>query len=95
MPESLQALSREIMAQADKLDPVDEKVLEELNRRLINVRRVMANERINQYRFLQEEAQQIGDSESIAAYQGEVVKLTQLLLALDLAFKKISLKRFN
>jgi DNA primase len=95
LPESLQALSRDLLVQVDKLDPVDEKVLEELNRRLINVRRVMANEKINQYRFLQEEAQQLGDSESVVAYQGEVVKLAQLLHVLDLALKKISLKRFN
>jgi DNA primase len=95
LPESLQALSRELMVQADKLDPVDEKLLEELNRGLIKVRRLMANEKINQYRFLIEEAQQIGDSESVVKYQSEVSKLMQLLHALDLALKKISLKRFN
>jgi DNA primase len=95
LPESLQVLSRELLAQVDKLDPVEEKVLEELSRGLINVRRVMAKEKINQYRFLQEEAQQIGDPESVTKYQGEVVKLAQLLLALDLAFKKLSLKRLK
>jgi hypothetical protein len=95
LPESLQALSRELLVQADKLDPVDEKVLEELNRGLIKVRRLMAKEKINQYRFLIEEAQQAGDIESVVKYQNEVSKLMQLLHALDLALKKMSLKRFN
>jgi DNA primase len=93
LPESLQALSRELMVQVDKLDPVDEKVLEELNRGLIKVRRLVAKEKINQYRFLIEEAQQSGDVEAVAKCQNEVAKLIQLLHVLDLAFKKISLKR--
>jgi hypothetical protein len=95
LPESLQALSRELMVQADKLDPVDEKLLEELNRGLIKVRRLMAKEKINQYRFLIEEAQQTGDIESVVKYQNEVSRLMQLIHALDLALKKISLKRLN
>jgi DNA primase len=95
LPESLQALSRELLVQVDKLDPVDEKVLEELNRGLIKVRRLMAKEKINQYRFLIEEAQQIGDVESVVKYQNEVSKLIQLLHALDLALKKMSLKRLK
>jgi DNA primase len=95
LPESLQALSRELMVQADKLDPVDEKLLEELNRGLIKVRRIMAKEKINQYRFLIEEAQQVEDIESVVKYQNEVSKLIQLIHALDLALKKMSLKRFN
>jgi len=95
LPESLQALSRELLVQVDKLDPVDEKLLEELNRGLIKVRRLMAKEKINQYRFLIEEAQQAGDIESVVKYQNEVSKLMQLLHTLDLAFKKMSSKRFN
>ena len=95
LPESLQALSRELLVQVDKLDPVDEKVLEELNRGLIKVRRLTAKEKINQYRFLIEEAQQAGDFESVVKYQNEVSKLMQLLHALDLALKKMSLKRLK
>ncbi|MCJ7434163.1 MAG: DNA primase [Anaerolineales bacterium] len=93
LPESLQALSRELLVQVDKLDPVDEKVLEELHRGLIKVRRLMAKEKINQYRFLIEEAQQAEDAESVVKYQNEVSKLMQLMHALDLALKKVSLKR--
>jgi hypothetical protein len=95
LPESLQALSRELLAQVDKLDPVEEKVLEELNRGLIKVRRLMAKEKINQYRFLIEEAQQASDAESVVKYQNEVSKLMQLMRALDLALKKMSLKRLK
>jgi len=95
LPESLQALSRELLIRVDKLDPVDEKALEELNRGLIKVRRLMAKEKINQYRFLIEEAQQAADAESVVKYQNEVSKLMQLIHALDVALKKVSLKRLK
>jgi len=94
LPESLQGLSRELMTQTEKLDPVEEKLLEELLRGVIKLRRVAAGENLNQLRFLQEEAHQAGDLRA-ASYQSLVLQHTKLLRDLDQANQKISLKRLQ
>jgi DNA primase len=92
LPESLRGLSRELLAQTEKLDPVEEKLLEELLRGVIKLRRVAAGENLNQLHFLQEEAQQTGDLRA-ASYQDLVLQHTRLLRDLDQAYRKMSLKR--
>jgi DNA primase len=92
LPESLRGLSHELLAQTERLDPVDEKVLEELLRGAIKLRRVMAGENLNQLRFLQEDAQQTGDLRA-TSYQDLVLQHTRLLRDLDQAYYKMSLKR--
>jgi len=94
LPESLRGLSRELLAQTEKLDPVDERILEELLRGAIKLRRVTAGENLNQLRFLQEDAQQIGDLRA-TSYQDLVLKHTRLLRDLDQAYHKMSLKRLE
>jgi DNA primase len=94
LPESLRGLSRELLAQTEKLDPVEEKLLEELFRAVIKLRRAAAGEHLNQLRFLQEEAQQSGDLRA-ASYQGLVLQHTRLLRDLDQANRKLSLKRLE
>ena len=94
VPESLQGLSRELAAQAEKLERADEKLLEELLRGVIKLRRVAAGENLNQLRFLQEEAHQGGDLRA-ASYQDLVLQHTRLLRDLDQAFRKMSLKRLD
>jgi DNA primase len=47
MPVSLQGLSRELVAQAEKLERAEEKLLEELLRGVIKLRRVTAGENLN------------------------------------------------
>ena len=94
MPVSLQGLSRELVAQAEKLERAEEKLLEELLRGVIKLRRVTAGENLNQLRFLQEEAHQGGDLRA-ASYQGLVLQHTRLLRDLDQAFRKMSLKRMD
>jgi len=94
LPESLRGLSHELLAQTEKLDPLDEKILEELLRGAIKLRRVTAGENLNQLRFLQEDAQQIGDLRA-ASYQDLVLKHTRLLRDLDQAYRKMSLKRLE
>jgi DNA primase len=94
LPESLRGLSGELLAQTEKLDPVDEKILEELLRGAIKLRRVTAGENLNQLRFLQEDAQQVGDLRT-ASYQELVLKHTRLLRDLDQAYRKMSLKRLE
>ncbi|MEO5887516.1 MAG: toprim domain-containing protein, partial [Anaerolineales bacterium] len=94
MPVSLQGLSRELVAQAEKLERAEEKLLDELLRGVIKLRRVAAGENLNQLRFLQEEAHQGGDLRA-ASYQGLVLQHTRLLRDLDQAFRKMSLKRMD
>jgi len=94
LPESLQSLSRELLAQTEKIDLMDEKLLEELLRGVIKLRRVAAGENLNQLRFLQEEAQQSDDTRA-SFYQDVVLKHTRLLRDLDQAHRKMSQKRME
>jgi hypothetical protein len=94
LPESLHGLSRELMSQTSKLDPVEEKLLEELLRGVIKLRRVAAGENLNQLRFLQEEAGQAGDLRA-ASYQDLVLQHTKLLRDLDQAHHKMSLRQLE
>jgi hypothetical protein len=94
LPESLRVLSRELLAQTETLEPVEEKLMEELLRGVIKLRRNAAGENLNQLRFLQEDAQQTGDLRA-ASYQDLVLKHTRLLRDLDKAYGKMSLKRLE
>jgi len=94
LPESLQSLMQDLSAQADKPELLDEKLLEELLRGVIKLRRVAAVENLNQLRFLQEEAHQSGDLRA-ASYQGLVLQHTRLLRDLDQAYRRMTLKRVN
>ena len=95
LPELLRGLSHELLAQTEKLDSVDEKVLEELLRGIKRVRDDANNEKITQYKFLQEDAQEIGDLETATLYQREVLKLTKLKRVMDELNHKMSLKRLE
>ena len=94
VPTSLQSLLQELDLQTEKLDRMEEKLLEELLRGVIKLRRVAAGENLNQLRYLQEEAQQVGDLRA-ASYQDLVLKQTRLLRNLDQAYRKMSLKRLQ
>jgi DNA primase len=94
LPESLQARSRELIKEAERLDRIEEKLLEELLRGVIKLRRVAAGENINQLRFLQEEAHQGGDLRA-SSYQDLVLQHTRLLRDLDQAHRKMAIKRLE
>jgi hypothetical protein len=94
LPESLQSLIQDLSAQAGKPELLEEKLLEELLRGVIKLRRVAAVENLNQLRFLQEEAHQSGDLRA-ASYQGLVLQHTRLLRDLDQAYRRMTLKRVN
>jgi DNA primase len=94
LPESLQGLTRDLIARAQKPELLDEKLLEELLRGVIKLRRVAAGENLNQLRFLQEEAHQSGDLRA-ASYQSLVLQHTRLLRDLDQAYRRMTLKRLN
>ncbi|HEU0292458.1 MAG TPA: DNA primase [Anaerolineales bacterium] len=92
LPESLQGLSRELLAQTANRETLDEKLLEELLRAIIKLRRTVAGENLNQLRFLQEEVQQDGDSRA-SFYQDVVLQHTRLLRDLDQARRRMLQKR--
>ena len=94
VPASLQGLLQELDLETEKLGRMEEKLLEELLRGVIKLRRVAAGENLNQLRYLQEEAQQVGDLRA-ASYQDLVLKQTKLLHNLDQANRKMSLKRLQ
>jgi len=94
VPASLQSLLQELESQTEKFERMEEKLLEELLRGVIKLRRVAAGENLNQLRYLIEEAQQVGDLRA-ASYQSLVLKHTRLLHDLDQAYRKLSLKRLQ
>ncbi|HAV76172.1 MAG TPA: DNA primase [Anaerolineae bacterium] len=94
IPDSLEARSEELVKQTEKLEKRDEKLLEELLRSVIKLRRVAAGENLNQLRFLQEEAHQGGDLRA-STYTDLVLQHTRLLRDLDMAYKQISAKRLE
>jgi len=94
LPESLQGLSRELLAQTANMEMLDEKLLEELSRAIIKLRRMVAGENLNQLRFLQEEVQQDGDSRA-SFYQDVVLQHTRLLRDLDQARRRMLQKRLE
>ena len=94
LPESLQGLSRDLLAQTEKLERAEDKLLEELLRGIIKLRRVTAGENLNQLRFLQEEAHQDGDLRA-SSYTDLVLRNTKLIRDLDQAYRKMSQKRLE
>ena len=95
LPESLSGLSHELLAQTEKLDRLDEKLVEELSRGVKRIRDDAAAEKITQYKFLQEDAQEKGDSKTVTLYQTEVLKLTKLKRTIDEFDRKMSLRRLE
>jgi hypothetical protein len=92
LPEAVSEVSKDLLGQTEQLDPVDDKLLEELLARIIDLRRANAMANVNQLRFLQEEEQQ-QDGANLKIYQEQAVQFTKLLNSLDQAKRKLSSKR--
>jgi DNA primase len=92
LPEMISDVSKDLLAQTEQLDPVDDKLVEELLARFIDLRRANAMVNVNQLRFLQEEEQQQGGA-NLKIYQEQAVQFTKLLNSLDQAKRKLSSKR--
>jgi DNA primase len=84
LPSSLEILADELANQPGELDPLDDRLLDDLFRAVVKVRRMALNENINQVRFLQEDSQQSGDLR-IASYREMVQQYSNLLRSLDQA----------
>jgi hypothetical protein len=82
----LESLAGELAAKAGELDPLDDRLLEDMFRGVVKIRHMALNESINQLRFLQEDAQQTGDSDlRVDSYREMVQQHTMLLRSLDQA----------
>ncbi|HMU93886.1 MAG TPA: DNA primase [Anaerolineales bacterium] len=92
VPESVSELSKELVARSDALDPVEDKILDDLLARFMDLRRANAMLNVNQLRFLQEEDQQQGGA-NMKLYQEQTLQMTRLLHSLDQAKRKLSSKR--
>jgi DNA primase len=88
LPEALESLSKELLAQTEKADTLDDKLLDELFSRFLDLRRAHAMINVNQLRFLQEDEQQQGGA-NIKTYQEQAIQFTRLLHSLDQAKRKI------
>ena len=91
LPEALNELTGELLQHSQKLDPVDERLLEELQRTIIKLRRMGLNESLNQLRFMLEDAQQQGDFKA-TTFQKQVLQHTKLLRDLDQAGRKLTVR---
>lgn len=92
VPEALQGLTKDLLIHTEKLDPADDRLLEELFRNVIAMRRLMVEENINQLRFIMEEAQQEGDLR-VMNYQETALQHSRLRNSLDRAIQKISVRK--
>jgi len=93
IPGQLQELSRELLAQAGQIDPVEEKIIDDLVRSVQKIRREAIDEMVAQYKFLQMDAQQLGDDRLSVSYGNELLKLMQARRILDDVDPKISMRR--
>ncbi len=84
LPPSLDTLVDELAAKPGELDPLDDRLIEDLFRAVVKIRRTALTENITQLRFLQEDAQQSGDLR-IASYREMVQQYSTLLRGLDQA----------
>ncbi len=92
LPETLTALSQDLLAQTERLEPVDDRLLEELLLRFLDLRRAHAMLNVNQLRYLQEDEQEQGGA-NIKVYQEQAIQFTRLLSSLDQAKRRISSRR--
>jgi len=92
IPETISDVSNDLLAQTGRPDPADDKMVDELLARFIDLRRTNAMANMNQFRFLQEEDQEQGGA-NIKTYQEQTLQLTKLIHSLDQAKRKISSKR--
>ncbi len=93
IPEHLQELSRELLVQAGQIDPIEEKIIDDLVRSVHKIRREAIDEMVAQYKFLQMDAQQLGDNQLSVSYGNELLKLMQARRVLDDVDPKISMRR--
>ncbi|GAB4540213.1 MAG: DNA primase [Anaerolineales bacterium] len=92
LPQPVEGLAQDWLAQPVPLDPLEDKQVDEVTARLIDLRRKRAMSAMTQLRFLQEEEQQ-NAGEHLKTYQQQAAEVMKLLNALDRSKRKITDKR--
>jgi hypothetical protein len=92
LPDSLSGLVEDMLAKPVQLDPVEERVLDDLMRTVLKMRRLSLDESINQLRFFQEDAQENGDLHE-GAYMEMVNQARNSRQVLDQASRKLTGRR--
>ncbi len=92
LPDALSGLVEEILGKPVQLDPVEERVLDDLLRTVLKMRRLSIDESINQLRFFQEDAQEQGDLRE-GAYMELVNQARNSRQMLDQANRKLTQRR--
>lgn len=87
LPMPLLDLADEILVISQNLDPNEERVLEDLMRTILKLRRINIHQGNEQLQFLQQEAQEQGDQHAIP-YQQAIVTAVQTMNHLDKALGK-------
>ena len=92
VPEGLRGLVDNLLSRPMEFDPLEDRVLEDLLRTVLKIRRLFIDESINQLRFLQEDSQENGKmpEDEFAALVNQARRSRQ---ALDQASRKINGKR--
>ncbi|MBK7448804.1 MAG: DNA primase [Anaerolineales bacterium] len=89
MPEALASLTADLMTQTEKLDPLDDRLLEDLLGRFLDLRRNHAMANVTQLKFMQDDEQEQG-GENLKLYIEQTMRFTRLLHGLDQAKFKLS-----
>jgi DNA primase len=84
LPPAMEGLVDDLAARPGELGPLDDRLIEDMFRALVKIRRTALTENINQLRFLQEDAQQSGDLR-LDSYRQMVQQYSALLRGLDQA----------
>lgn len=85
----LMELADGLLARTDKFDPSEERVLEDLMRGLLDLRRRKLHQELEYQRYLMEESQSQGDNRITQQVQ-YMVKLTEVKRRIDRAMKKFT-----
>jgi hypothetical protein len=87
VPESLQSLVQDLLAEPSQEEPLYDRLIEDLVRCMMRLRLNHINESLNQLRFLQEDLQLQGDLRAVP-YQNMVLQHTQIRDRLDRALRQ-------
>jgi hypothetical protein len=85
----------ELLSRTEKLDPVEERVLEDLLRALLNLRILNVQESLEHYQFLLADAQTAENPDLIREYLRIVQQLSQMRRCLDQALRRFTSRSFN
>ncbi|HNK62843.1 MAG TPA: DNA primase [Anaerolineales bacterium] len=89
LSEALMPLVNALLVQTEKLDLLDEKLVDDLLDRFLDLRRTHAMVNVNQLRFIQEDEQQQGGTH-LKAYLEQTGQYTRLIHKIDQAKRRLS-----